>query len=81
MIKYECVKCKKDVSESYHWTGDMLCPTCMTQVIAFLNNHKKFNTNNKPRCCKTCKYNNLGLDVCTGCTAGNYEMWEAKDNG
>lgn len=23
MIKYECVKCKKDVSESCHWTGDM----------------------------------------------------------
>ena len=57
-----------------------LCPTCMTQVVAFLNNHKVRDVVGEPRSCKTCKYNGMNLDVCMGCTPDVYEMWKEKSD-
>lgn len=73
-LKYNVLKLSNN---SIYRTYD-LCPTCMTQVIAFLNNHKTTDVNRESRSCKTCKYDGMGLDVCMGCTANCYEMWEEK---
>lgn len=53
-----------------------LCPTCMTQVIAFLNNHKEPITKN----CWTCKHGDQ-YPACPGCSTDSFEKWEAKNNG
>lgn len=52
-----------------------LCPTCMTQMIAFLNNHKESVTVN----CWTCKHGDQ-YPACPGCTTDSFEKWEAKEN-
>ena len=62
--------------DTIHKTYD-LCPTCMTQVIAFLNNHKDLNADDESRSCKTCKYDGMNLDVCMGCTDDGFQMWKS----
>lgn len=57
---------------SVHRTYD-LCPTCMTQVIAFLNNHKEPVTKN----CWTCKHGDQ-YPACPGC-GENFNKWEANN--